>query len=312
MTQSPDFKALDEELLPAFQRRFLETSGGRILTLTAGSGPALLLLHGDPQTHLCWRRQAAALARDHTVVLADLRGRGESHKPGVGAGLEAYAKRTQAAEMIEMMRALGHERFAVAGHDRGARVARRMALDHPSTITRLAVLDIVPAYDLYASMTAELAQEYFYFNFLTQNHPLPERLIGSDPAGFMHAMLTGLAAGPGQEGGAAEQPYERRVLDAYLAAASTSKAVTAMCQCFRAGFHIDRAHDAADLADGVTIQCPTLVLWGRQSVIGRHFHVPQVWSRWCESAKFLALDTGHFIPEEDPEGVLEALERFLT
>ncbi|PWG61831.1 alpha/beta fold hydrolase [Sediminicurvatus halobius] len=297
------FEAADRELLPGFKRQFVQTREGSIMTLRAGEGPALLMLHGDPQTHLCWHHQAAQLAKHYTVVLTDLRGRGESHKPQPGAGLDAYAKRAMAAEQLEVMRALGHDRFAVVGHDRGARVARRLALDHPQNVTRLVEMDIVPAGDFYDNTTAEIAQDYFYFFFLTQDHPIPESLIAGDPRAFMRLILTGLSNKP--------VPYHPTALETYLASASRADAVAAMCECFRAGFHLDRVHDAEDLANGDRIDCPTLVMWGEHGVVAQHFDLTAIWSRWCSDVDFLPMPTGHFIPEEAPEAVLSALLGFL-
>lgn len=297
------FEEADRELLPGFRRRFVPTRDGTILALTAGEGPPILMLHGDPQTHLCWHHQAVQLAEHHTVVLTDLRGRGESHKPQPGSGLDAYAKRTMAAEQLEVMRALGHDRFSVVGHDRGARVARRLALDHPEAVERLVVMDIVPALDFYENLTAEIAQDYFYFVFLTQDHPIPETLIAGDPRGFMRLILTGLSDKP--------VPYTPTALETYLASASLPEPVAAMCECFRAGFHLDRVHDAEDRADGRTIRCPTRVMWGERGVVGRHFDLRDIWSRWCDSPAFLPMPTGHFIPEEAPEEVLSALRAFI-
>ncbi len=297
------FEDVDRELLPGFQRRLVTTQDGTILALTAGEGPPILMLHGDPQTHLCWHHQAAPLAQDHTVVLTDLRGRGESHKPQPGAGRDAYAKRTMASEQLEVMRALGYDRFTVVGHDRGARVARRLALDHPEAVERLVVMDIVPALDFYENLTAEIAQDYFYFVFLTQDHPIPESLIAGDPRRFMRLILTGLSNKP--------VPYAPEALETYLASASRSEAVSAMCECFRAGFHLDRVHDGEDRANGKSIECPTLVMWGEHGVVGRHFDLRDIWSRWCDSPQFQPMPTGHFIPEEAPDDVLSILRAFL-
>jgi len=297
------FEDADRELLPGFRRHLVPTNDGTILALSAGDGPTILMLHGDPQTHLCWHHQAEQLAENHRVVLTDLRGRGESYKPQPGSGLDAYAKRTMAAEQLEVMRALGHSRFAVVGHDRGARVAQRLALDHPDAIERLVLMDIVSTVDLYENLTAEIAQDYFYFVFLTQDHPVPESLIAGDPRAFMNLILTGLSEKP--------VSYHSKALETYLASASRAEAVAAMCECFRAGFHLDRVHDAEDRANGKTIECPTLVMWGEHGVMGRHFDLPAVWSRWCANPQFQPMPTGHFIPEEAPDDVLLALRSFL-
>lgn len=296
------FEYADAELLPGFQRRLIDLGEGGILTLTGGSGPPLLMLHGDPQTHLCWHRIAPDLARDFTVVLTDIRGRGESHKPGSKDGA-AYAKRIMAAEQVAVMDALGYPRFALVAHDRGARVARRLALDHPGRVSRLAVMDIIPDLDFYEAMTAELAQDYFYFTFLTQPSLVPERLIAGDPKAFLSHILHGLSDRP--------VPYNPVAVSAYMTANARPEAVASMCECFRAGFHIDRAHDLDDRRAGRRITCPTLVMWGTQGVIGRHFDVQEIWSRWCNDARFAPMASGHFIPEEAPKEALAALTVFL-
>ncbi|MEM7654287.1 MAG: alpha/beta hydrolase, partial [Pseudomonadota bacterium] len=287
------FEAADAYLLPEFKRRFVEIAGNPVLTLSAGNGPPVLMLHGDPQTHLCWHEIAPHLTDRFTVVLTDLRGRGESHKPGHTETHAAYAKREMAAEQKSVMHALGHGTFAVVAHDRGARIARRMALDHPDIVRQLVVMDIIPALDFYAQSNAEIAQDYFYFFFLTQNYPLPDHLIAGDPEAFMRQILLGLS----------DQPvaYDPRALNAYLAASTIAEAITAMCECFRAGYHLDRLHDAADRAAGRQITCPTLVMWGEKGVVGKHFDVPEVWSRWCTQPSFAPMPSGHFIPEEAPE-----------
>ncbi|WP_299397126.1 alpha/beta fold hydrolase [Pelagibius sp.] len=295
---------LDAALLPGFERRRVAAPEGEILALVGGAGPPLLMLHGDPQTHLCWHRIAPHLAERFTVVLTDLRGRGESHKPGASPDHRAYHKRTMAAEQVAVMERLGFRRFALVGHDRGARVARRLALDHPDRVERLAVMDIVPALDFYERADGVIAQDYFYFFFLTQPAPLPEHLIAGDPRAFMRQILTGL---PGQAA-----PYDPRALEAYLAAASSAPAIAAMCECFRAGLTGDVAADRADRAAGRQIACPTLVFWGEEGVVGRHFDVAAIWRAWAPQAAFAPLPCGHFIPEEAPEAVVDSLLAFLA
>jgi haloacetate dehalogenase len=297
------FEAADHALLPGFERRLIETEDGPILALTAGEGPPLLMLHGDPQTHLCWHCLAPALAESFRVVLTDIRGRGESHKPGPAGGLAAYSKRTMAAEQVAVMQALGHDSFDLVAHDRGARIAMRLALDHPARVRRLVLMDVVPTWDLYANLTAELAQDYFYFTFLTQDPPIPERLIAGDPRGFLRLILQGLSDRP--------VAYDPRALEAYLSANATPKGVAAMCQCFRAGYHLDRADEGADRSAGRKIACPTLVMWGERGVIGGHFDLRKIWSGWCEAPSFAPMPGGHFIPEEAAGAALPKLEAFL-
>ncbi|WP_404404094.1 alpha/beta fold hydrolase [Pelagibacterium halotolerans] len=297
------FEDADQRLLPGFRRQPVEIDGNVIMTLSAGQGPALLMLHGDPQTHLCWHHLAPALKGRFSVVLTDIRGRGESHKPGHVEGDNAYTKRKMADEQLAVMKKLGHDRFSLVAHDRGARVARRLTLDHPEAVERLAVMDIIPALDFYEHVDAGLAQDYFYFSFLTQDHPIPERLIAGDPEGFLSLILQGLSD--------SRVPYDDHALEAYMTANAAPEAITAMCECFRAGYHIDRRHDRADREAGKRISCPTLVMWGEKGIIGKHFDVRAVWERWCEQVSFAPVPSGHFIPEEAPEEALAQLIAFL-
>lgn len=297
------FEEADNQLLPGFRRQAVEIDGNQIMTLTAGKGPALLMLHGDPQTHLCWHHIAPALTDRFTVVLTDIRGRGESHKPVHTDGENAYTKRKMADEQLKVMRMLGYEKFALVAHDRGARVARRLTLDHPDAVERLVIMDVIPALDFYANMDAALAQDYFYFSFLTQDYPVPERLIAADPEGFLQLILQGLSD--------KRVPYEPLALNAYITANAQPDAVTAMCECFRAGYHIDRVHDQADRASGNKISCPTLVIWGKKGVIGKHFDVKGIWKNWCKHPSFVSVLSGHFIPEEAPNETLALLNSFL-
>ncbi|MDH3671340.1 MAG: alpha/beta hydrolase [Gammaproteobacteria bacterium] len=297
------FEEMDRQLLPGFERIMIPLRGGKIRTLVGGSGPPVLMLHGDPQTHLCWHHIAPQLLERFTVVLTDLRGRGESHKPGRTADHRPYSKREMAVEQVHVMQHLGFDRFALVGHDRGARVARRLALDRPDAVTRLAVMDIVPALDFYEEANAEIAQDYFYFFFLTQPAPYPERLIAGDPTAFMSEILTGLT----NDGLA----YHPGALNAYLCASTAEDAIIAMCECFRAGISCDVEDDKADRAAGREIECPTLVFWGEKGVVGRHFEMRKIWQRWSKSVDFAPMPCGHFVPEEAPTLATRALLTFL-
>ena len=297
------FEEADAALLPDFKRHWIEVNGENVLALTAGEGEPLLLLHGDPQTHLCWHRVVPDLIKRFSVVLTDIRGRGEGYRPGYSPNSEYYSKRNMAAEQLAVMKALGHSSFSLVGHDRGARVARRLALDHPAAVRKLVLLDIVPAINLYERYDADLAQQYFYFNFLTQPSPLPEQLISGDPDQFMRQILFGLTRNPPE--------YEQLALSAYLASATRPDAIAAMCECFRAGFHIDRDHDREDRLSGRSIECPTLICWGEQGVIGKFFDMREVWREWCADPSYLSFPCGHFIPEEVPELLNNALSDFL-
>ena len=297
------FEEADAKLLPGFKRQQIEIDGNLVMTLTAGEGPALLMLHGDPQTHLCWHHIAPKLSERFTVVLTDIRGRGETHKPAYNGRKNAYTKRVMADEQLAVMRALGHRNFAIVTHDRGARVARRLTLDHPEAVTQLVVIDIIPALDFYETLNGGIAQDYFYFSFLTQDYPVSERLISGDPEGFLHLILEGLSDQPVR--------YDPMAMTANLKANSTPNAITAMCECFRAGFHIDRLHDDEDRRNERRITCPTLVMWGEKGVVGKHFDVENVWRGWCSAARFAPMPSGHFIPEEAPATALAAIEKFL-
>lgn len=298
------YEAADHRFLPEFSRTMVETPDGPILALVAGSGPPVLMLHGDPQTHLCWQHIAPGLSKTHTVVLTDIRGRGESHKPGVSDDHRHYSKRTMAAEQIAVMKHLGHDRFDLVGHDRGGRVARRMALDRPDTIKSLTVMDIVPALDFYERANAAIAQDYFYFFFLTQPTPHPERLIAGDPRAFMAEILLSHTKD--------DCPYDAQALEAYLQAATSVASITAMCECFRAGRTCDMEDDIADRVAGRKVLCPTLVMWGETGVVGRHFDVRVIWGQWADDIAFAPMPCGHFIPEEAPGLAGKTLTDFLS
>lgn len=256
------------------------------------------MLHGDPQTHLCWHRVAPALSADHTVVLADLRGRGESHKPPPAAGHDAFSKRTTRPNRWASCAVSAPSAMPSSGRIGGPRVARRMALDHPDRVSALAVVDIVPAIDLYERTTAAMAQDYYYLFFLTQAHPLAERMIADAAEDFMRGILTGLGG---------DVPCDPAALALDLHTATRPEAIAAMCECFRAGITCDRAHDAADRAAARRIACPTLAMWGAQGVAGRHFDMAATWRAWAPDIRLAPVPAGHFIPEEAPEETLAAL-----
>ena len=267
----------------------------------AGSGAAVLLLHGFPQTHYCWHRVAPALIRRHTVVVCDLKGYGESRSAPGGPLGEGYSKREMGDELVELMARLGFERFAVVGHDRGGRVAYRMALDHPEVVDRLAVLNIVPTVDQFERMGEGVALEYYPWYLLAQPAPLPERLLAGSAEYFLRHTLTSWAATPDAISAAATERYLR---------AFTAETIAAMCADYRAAFHIDRDADAQDRRAGRKITCPMLVRWGADE--GSISDGPlAVWRRWAEDVEGGPLPCGHFIPEEAPEDLAAALDGFL-
>jgi haloacetate dehalogenase len=268
---------------------------------TAGSGPPVLLLHGFPQTHYCWHRVAPQLISRRTVVVCDLKGYGESRaEPGGPLG-EGYGKREMATELVELMARLGFERFAVVGHDRGGRVAYRMALDHPGAIERLGVLNVVPTVDQFERMAAEAALDYYPWFLLAQPAPFAERLVGASAEYFLRHTLNSWAAKPGAVSAQAVERYLR---------AFTPEVISGMCADYRAAFHLDRPLDAEDRANGRTIPCPVLVHWGAQE--GSMSDGPlEVWRRWAAALEGHPLTSGHFIPEEAPDELCLSLDRFL-
>jgi haloacetate dehalogenase len=268
----------------------------------AGSGPAVLLLHGFPQTHYCWHRVAPALTGRNTIVVCDLKGYGESRSASGGDLGEGYSKREMAAELVEVMARLGFERFSVVGHDRGGRVAYRMALDHPDAVERLAVLGIVPTVDQFERMAAEAAIDYYPWFFLAQPPPFAERLVSASAEYFLRHTLESWAAKPGT----ITPPAAERYLSAF-----TPEAISRMCADYRAAFHIDRHMDAEDRESGRTIRCPVLVHWGAEE--GSLSDGPLlVWRSWAEAVRGGPLASGHFIPEEAPEQLVASLASFLS
>jgi len=268
----------------------------------AGDGPPVLLLHGFPQTHECWRAVAPALARSATVVVCDLKGyAGSPSVPGGPLG-EGYSKREMAAELVELMARLGYDRFAVAGHDRGGRVAYRMALDHPDTVERLAVLNIVPTVDQFERMAGEAALEYWPWFFLAQPPPFAERVIAATAEYVVRDILDSWAARPGAIPHAAVERYVR---------AFTPEAIAAMCAEFRASFHIDRPMDAEDRDRGVKIRRPVLVHWGAEEGAMSDGPLP-IWRRWADDVEGGPLPSGHFLPEEAADAVAASLAGFVA
>jgi haloacetate dehalogenase len=288
-----------------FESRDLPTERGAIHAMVGGAGPPLLLLHGYPQTHLMWHAAAPLLARSFTVVVADLSGYGDSFRPASAADHVPHSKRALALDQVQAMASLGHERFAVAGHDRGGRVAYRMALDHAERVSALTVLDIVPTAEVWARADDKLALAYWHWGFLAQPAPLPERLIGGDPdAYFDHHLLTiGLGTDP--------DAYPAEVMTAYRRQLDDVTAVNAICEDYRAGATIDRQLDEADR--GRTIACPVLCLWGARGALPLFYgDVLEVWRPWAPAVTGRALDASHFLVEDRPREVAAELTAFLT
>jgi len=266
--------------------------------------PPLLLLHGFPQTHAIWHRVAARLERRFTLVLPDLRGYGDSDKPAGAPDHSNYSKRTMARDVLEIMRTLGFERFFVCGHDRGGRVAHRLALDEPAAVRALLLLDISPTRTMYERTTMEFAQAYYHWFFLIQPAPLPERLIGADPLFYLRTKLGGW-------GSHGTELFDARALAEYERCFASPGAIHAMCEDYRAAATIDLAHDRADAAR--RIECPVRVLWGERGVVHRLFTPVADWQEKAATrVTGRALPAGHYIPEEQPDLLAEELESFFV
>jgi haloacetate dehalogenase len=289
-------------LLDTFTRRTIVTPDTEIAVRVAGSGPPLLLLHGYPQTGVMWHRIAAQLAERFTTVVADLRGYGASGKPNGAPGGSLYSKRVMALDQVAVMRELGFERFALVGHDRGARVAHRLTLDHPDVVERVAVLDIVPTRHVFESADQLLARVYYHWFFLSQPFDLPERLIGGDPEFYLRWALRNWCATP--------DAFHPDAVAEYVASFVHPDAVHATCEDYRAGAGIDLEHDETDLHR--RIECPLLVLWGEQGFVGRAYDVLSVWRERGTDVRGHSVPGGHFLPEEAPEETLAALLAFLN
>ncbi len=289
-------------MFPDFRPFDLEGDGATIHGVTGGQGPGLLLLHGYPQTHALWRKVAPELAKRFTVVAADLRGYGASSKPPSVSDHTSYSKRAMAADMVGVMKQLGFERFFVGAHDRGARVAHRMAIDWPDQVARLAVLDIAPTREMYANTSDGFARAYWHWFFLIQPAPFPERMIEGDPRAFWLKKC-----GSGSAGLA---PFDAEALEAYLKAFEDPEVIRASCEDYRAAATIDIAHDDADA--GRKITCPLLALWAEKGAIEKHFDCLALWRERAEDVRGQTLPGGHYLAEELPEMVTEQLMNFFA
>jgi haloacetate dehalogenase len=289
-------------LFEGFARRRIRTSGATINLRTAGKGPPVLLLHGYPETHAMWHKVAPALARDYTVVCADLRGYGDSSKPKGLPDHSNYSKRAMAKDMAEVMTRLGHRRFHLVGHDRGARVAHRLARDHGSRIRSLTVLDISPTLKMYQRTDKAFATAYYHWFFLIQAFPLPETLLIKQ---VPHYILGRIGRGPG-----GIKVFDKNALAEYVRAFRDPKTVHGTCEDYRAAAGIDLVHDKKDLKK--KLRMPVMVLWGKKGVIEVMFKPLADWREVAADVRGRALDCGHFLPEEKPEDVLRDLRRFLA
>jgi len=288
-------------LFPGFERRRIRTSGALINLESGGEGPPVLLLHGYPETHAMWHKVAPSLARDYTVVCPDLRGSGDSGRPASDPSHRAYSKRAMAQDQCEVMAQLGFEQFAVAGHDRGGRVAYRLALDHPERVTRLAVLDIVPTIETWARLDRTEGLATYHWYFLAQPPDLPERLIGADPDYFLRWTLRSWTGRAGA--------IDPRAMGEYQRAFRNPDVIRATCEDYRAGATVDVEDDAADRGRR-WIRCPVLVLWGGAEA-DPGWDPIAIWRGWATDVRGHGIPSGHFLPEEAPAETLAALEAFL-
>ena len=287
-------------MFDGFELRTIDAGGIAIRARVGGRGPALLLLHGNPQTHVMWHRVAPALGERFTVVATDLTGYGKSSKPPSTSDHAPYSKRAMARTQVEVMRKLGHERFLVAGHDRGGRVGYRMALDFPEAVVKLAVLDIVPTWEAFSGGGKDFGLGYYHWFFLAQPAPLPERLIGADPDWFWRWHTT---RGP-------REVFAPEAVEDYLACFRNPETVRAICEDYRAGAGIDCEHDVADKRAGRRITCPLLALWGAHAKLEAWYDTLAVWREWADDVQGRSLPCGHYLAEERPEETTAELRAF--
>jgi len=294
------------DLYPDFASHWIDTSIGKIFARSSGSGAPLLLLHGYTQTNVMWHRVAPALAARFSVVIPDLPGYGWSNAPEADSAHAPYDKRSMASIMIEAMEKLGHVRFRVAGHDRGGRVAYRLALDHPGRVERMATLDIVPTYDMWHNMDRNLAMKVWHWPFLAQPYPLPEMLISKAPAAYLEWKMASWAKAKNLSA------FDPRALDHYRAAFEDPIRIHAHCEDYRAGRGADLTNDEADRAAGNKIGCPLLVLWGSAGIPSETSGPLDIWRQWASDVRGEPIDSGHFLTEENPEATAAAMLSFFA
>jgi haloacetate dehalogenase len=294
-------------MLEGFTRSEIATSGARIVTVTGGAGPPLLLLHGNPFTHLSWHKVAPALAREFFVVCTDLRGYGDSEKPPGGEDHSGYSFRAMAQDQVEVMAAFGFSRFYAAAHDRGARVLHRMCLDHPEKVTRAAILDIIPQHHLLNNMTRAWGAFSWHWFFNIQPYDLPERMMGADPDWFIQKKLAKTKQGLSF--------FDKEALAEYMRCFRNPATIHAICEDYRATFGVDLDMDTKDFEAGRKIDCPTLILWGATGGVGRNSKPSpgEIWQRYASNiVGAQALPCGHYLSEEAPAETTAALRAFFA
>jgi haloacetate dehalogenase len=299
MTDLPD-------LFPGYESRFTETSAGKIFARIGGQGSPVLLLHGYPESNVMWHRLAPLLALHHTLIIPDLPGYGQSDAPESGPGHAPYDKRSMAKAMVELMQSLGHDQFALVGHDRGGRVGYRLAFDHPERVTKISVLDIVPTCEMWTGLNAKRAMKVFHWTFLAQPFPLPEMLIGKAPVEYLDWKMMAW------NGKGDASVFDPRALDHYRAAFKQPARLHASCEDYRAGQTTDFELDDVDKKAGHKIAAPLLALWGASGIPAAGESPLDVWRRWAANVSGKAIPCGHFLPEEAPEETAAELIPFLA
>lgn len=290
-------------MFAGFEKHQRHVNGVDIAYRIGGNGPGLLLLHGHPQTHVIWHKVAEQLAAHFTVVAADLRGYGDSARPPVSDEASHYSKREMAVDNVELMRSLGFDTFNVLAHDRGARVAHRLALDHGAVVRRMVLLDIAPTLAMYAQTNEAFARAYWHWFFLIRPSPLPETLIEADPQLYLRSVMGSRSAGMA--------PFTDEAFGEYLRCLQRPGSAQSICEDYRASAGIDLEHDRADIAAGHALAQPLLVVWGQDGAVGRCFKPLEEWQKVAMDVRGKALPCGHYVAEEAPELLLAETLAFL-
>ena len=287
-------------MFSSFIKEKIKVSGTDINLVRGGEGPPLLLLHGYPQSHVMWHKVASKLAKQFTLVISDLRGYGDSGKPPSDDDHFNYSKRATARDQVEVMSKLGHDHFMVAGHDRGARVGHRMAIDYSDKVNKLCVLDIVPTYRVFADANKQLATMYWHWFFLIQKAPLPETLIGNNVEFYLRTQF--------RSWGNSSDYVTEEAFTEYYRCLQNAETIRATCEDYRAGASIDLEHDKADMDQ--KLSCPLLVLWGELGAMHKLYDVTETWRERAADVNGWPVKCGHFIPEEAPEATINAFSEF--
>ena len=291
-------------MFQGYKKDTLRVNGIDISFRIGGRGPALLLLHGHPQTHVIWHKVADTLAEHFTVIAADLRGYGDSSKPPASQKHVAHSNRVMAQDMADLMKRLGFEQFSILAHDRGARVSHRLAMDHPHLVERMTLLDIAPTLSMYTQTNEEFARAYWHWFFLIRPAPLPEALIESDPELYLRSVMGTRSSGM--------SPFTDEAFAEYLRCLRQPGSATGICEDYRASATIDLEHDRVDIEKGKKLACPLLVMWGSEGTVGRCFNPLNEWQKVADQVQGKPLPAGHYIAEEAPKQLLAELLPFFN